>query len=237
METERTRKINALVKLAVLIILLVGVPALIYFCAPSVMYYLKNIEEFDALLLENAGKGIWIYIAAQILQVVIAIIPGEVVQIAGGYVYGVWGGLLLSLVGITIGSFCTFRVARFLGRDALTIFFKEESMAKVEHYFQGSKGGLTVFALFLIPGMPKDMLTYVAGLSGMNEWRFYAISMLGRTPALIGSMLMGTLLSDRNFAVLIIFTAVVVAIFLACVFFREKLYALIDSLRGKIRHK
>jgi len=237
MDFEKKKKIIALLKFLALVLVVVGIPFLIYKLVPTVSYYLNNVEEFDAMLMENAGKGIFIYIAAQILQVVIAIIPGEVVQIAGGYVYGVWGGVALSLIGITIGSFLAFRISRFLGRDAVCLFFKEKDVAKVEHYFQGKKGGATIFALFLIPGMPKDLLVYVAGLSGMNEKRFYILSMLGRIPALVGSMIMGTLLQDREFTTLIIFAAIVCVIFVVCVIFREKLFTLVDKIKDKVSNK
>ncbi|HEY9593010.1 MAG TPA: TVP38/TMEM64 family protein, partial [Spirochaetia bacterium] len=58
-----------------------------------------------------AGWGAWaplIFVGIQIVQVVIFAIPGEVTQIAGGYLFGGWLGLLLSVAGITIGSTLAF---------------------------------------------------------------------------------------------------------------------------------
>ena len=237
MDFAKKKKIVTILKFSFLILFLVGVPLLVYFLAPTVMYYLDNIEEFDLLLQENAGRGVIIYIFAQILQVVIAIIPGEVVQIAGGYVYGVGGGLLLSVIGMTIGSIIAFKLARFLGRDAVTLFFKEENVAKIERYFQGTRGGVVVFSLFLIPAMPKDALVYVAGLSGIAEKRFYILSMLGRLPALIGTMYMGTLLQDKNYLVFIIVAVIICILFVLCVIFREKLFDFVDKLKDKFNHK
>ena len=231
------KKALPFIKLACLIILLVGLPYLIYRLFPSIWYFINNEAELDILLKQNYIAGMFIYIGAQILQVVISVIPGEAVQIAGGYIYGVAGGLLLSIVGIGIGTFLAFRLARFMGRDAVVAIFGESKMQQVEKYMNGRRGRTIVFALFLIPAMPKDMLCYVAGVSSMREKDFYLLSMIGRIPALAGSMLMGSLWRSDDFVPLIIIAAVVVTLFVLGVIFREKLFCLADKFFDAVHRK
>ena len=230
MDAQKIKKAMPILKFVCLILMIIGIPVLLYFFVPSIWYYLQNVEELDKLLQQNYIAGIFIYIAAQILQVVVSVIPGEAVQIAGGYIYGIVGGLLLSIVGIAIGTFFAFRLARFMGRDGVIAIFGEERMLKLEKYLNGSRGRIIIFAAFLLPAMPKDVLCYAAGVSSMKERDFYLLSLIGRIPALAGSMLMGSLARTKDYIPLIIVSAVVVILFLLGVIFRERFFKLAERI-------
>ena len=113
--------------------------------------------------------------------------PGEVVQIAGGYAFGFWMGSLYSLIGITLGSIANFYAGRLLGRPFVESLFDRDKIDKVEIVTGSRKGAAGFFLLFVVPGIPKDVLCYVAGISKLGLLAFIAVSMAGRLPGILGS--------------------------------------------------
>jgi uncharacterized membrane protein YdjX (TVP38/TMEM64 family) len=119
------------------------------------------------------------FIFLQTLQVVAAPIPGEVTGFIGGYVYGPVLGILLSTVGLTLGSWGAFTLSRIFGRPFVERFVRKETLDKYD-YLLHHKGAFLVFLLFLIPGMPKDLLCYILGLGHLSTKEFLVISTVGR---------------------------------------------------------
>ncbi len=119
------------------------------------------------------------FILLQMLQVVAAPIPGEVTGFLGGYIYGPVLGILLSTVGLTLGSWAAFALSRVFGRPFVERFVKKETIAKYD-YLLHHKGAFLVFLLFLIPGTPKDFLCYILGLGHLSTREFLVISTVGR---------------------------------------------------------
>ncbi len=190
----------------------------------------------EKLKLWIEGKGAaapFIFVALQFFQVVIFIIPGEVPQIAGGYLFGIWLGLLYSLVGITIGSSFNFFIARILGKPFILRFVKEEKLKKFDAVLTSPKAKAAMFLFFVIPGIPKDILCYVAGLSPLNFLSFFVISTTGRLPALFGSVIMGDAAAGQRWILLIVIVTIAIVLFFIGFFLREKIHMLIERITGK----
>lgn len=119
------------------------------------------------------------FIFLQTLQVVAAPIPGEVTGFIGGYLYGPVLGVLLSTIGLTLGSWGAFALSRLFGRPFVERFVKKETLDKYD-YLLHHKGAFLIFLLFLIPGTPKDLLCYVLGLGHLSTKEFLVISTVGR---------------------------------------------------------
>ncbi|NOY07987.1 MAG: TVP38/TMEM64 family protein [Spirochaetes bacterium] len=171
-----------------------------------------------------------LFIGLQALQVIVFIIPGEVPQIAGGYLFGIPDGILLSVVGIAIGSTLSFYLSRILGIPFVRSIFKPRQVEKMEKLIVSPRSKLAFFLLFLIPGIPKDILCYIAGLSPMKILIFLLISTTGRLPGIIGSVMMGDAAAGKQWVFAgIIFTIAVVLFFIGFLF-REKLELWIASL-------
>lgn len=119
------------------------------------------------------------FIFLQTLQVIAAPIPGEVTGFIGGYVYGPVLGIFLSTVGLTLGSWGAFTLSRIFGRPFVERFVRKETLDKYD-YLLHHKGAFLVFLLFLIPGMPKDLLCYILGLGHLSTKEFLVISTVGR---------------------------------------------------------
>ena len=169
-----------------------------------------------------------IFVAAQIIQVLVFIIPGETVQIAGGYLFGYWLGLALTTSGIAIGSAANFYLARFLGTPFVAHYFKERQLKKFGRIANSPKAQVGFFLLFVIPGIPKDILCYVAGLSPMRFLYFLAVSMLGRLPGIIGSTLMGSAAAEKQWTLSITIFAVAFVLFIIGLLYKERIQRWIE---------
>lgn len=170
-------------------------------------HYFSNPEELRKLILSFGSYSFLAYIAIQISQIIIFFIPGELVQIAGGYIFGALGGYLLSFVGILIGSAFSFLLARILGKRFVEkIVFSEDRwlFRKIEEMKKHpGKFKKLVFIMYLIPGIPKDILGYICGVTDISLKDFIVISMLGRTPALFISCFFGDNISKDNLIMLV----------------------------------
>jgi uncharacterized membrane protein YdjX (TVP38/TMEM64 family) len=175
-----------------------------------------------------------VFIGIQIVQVVIFIIPGEVPQIAGGYLFGFWLGTLYSSLGIAIGSAVNFYLARLLGVPFVERLFTKDQLARAGRIAESSHARIGFFLLFLIPGIPKDILCYVAGLSPMGFLFFMAVSGLGRLPGILGSALMGDAAADKNWPLLISLSSAAAVLFLAGYFTRTRIQSFLEKVTGKI---
>ncbi len=155
--------------------------------------------------------GVGVMLLIQIAQIVIAFIPGEFVQVMAGVMYGTWGGLALCLVGCVFASAIIFALIRRLGRDFVVRFFGEEQLQKYDFLQDSSKLETLVFILFLIPGLPKDLLTYIVPLTPISMRNFLLLSTIGRIPGMVASTLIGSSVTDANWPLIIgVFVAVII---------------------------
>ncbi|MBN1698080.1 MAG: TVP38/TMEM64 family protein [Spirochaetales bacterium] len=165
-----------------------------------------------------------IFICVQILQVVVFIIPGEFPQVAGGYLFGTAFGTLYSIIGIMIGSAINFYLSKFLGIPFVKALFKEEKFERIQSLATSKRAQIILFILFLIPGLPKDFFTYIAGLSPIGFLSFLVISGSGRLPGIVGSTLIGDAASQKNWPLVISVSVIAVVLFFTGYFLREKIY-------------
>jgi uncharacterized membrane protein YdjX (TVP38/TMEM64 family) len=177
-----------------------------------------------------------VFIAVQVFHVIVFVIPGEVVQIAGGYLFGIWPGTLYSVAGILIGSPIDFYLARLLGVPFVNAIFSAEKVEKTRSLL-GSRGSKAVFFfLFLIPGIPKDLLCYVAGLTPISFRFFILASMAGRLPGIIGSSLIGNSAAENRWILSISIFGAAVVLFVIGFFLRGRIEGWLrgmESRRGK----
>jgi len=193
----------------------------------------KDREAIRVWIGERGVLGPLAYIAMQVLQVVIFVIPGELVQVAGGYVFGFALGSLYTLVGIALGSLVNFYAGRLLGRPFVESLFARERIEEIERVTGSGKGAAGFFLLFIIPGIPKDVLCYVAGVSRLGFPAFLAVSMAGRLPGILGSAFMGSAAYTGAYRSAIIVLAVAAALFALGLAFKGKIQELIARLLRK----
>jgi len=165
----------------------------------GVLHRISNQDHLVALLRGAGWTAALLCIAVQFLQVVIAVIPGEVTSLAAGYVFGSWRGFLYSAIGITLGSTFNFWFARVVGRPTLERLIGRDRLTRIDRALGSARSRSAMFLLFLLPGLPKDFLCYAAGLSGMGILEFVVLSGLARSPALLASVLIGAGVSRGDY--------------------------------------
>lgn len=153
---------------------------------------------------ESAGIfGPLVFILLQVIQVVIAPIPGQVAGLLGGYLFGPYLGLFYSLIGATIGFTIIFVLARKFGRPFVERFFSKKLIDKFD-YITKSKGSFALFLIFLLPAFPDDLICYLAGLTKIPIYRLILISIAGRIPGYLILSLTGNGLAYENMNPIII---------------------------------
>ena len=133
------------------------------------------------------------------LQVIIAWLPGEPLELGAGYAFGFWEGSLLCMIGIIIGSVTVFLLVRIFGRRFVTLFFSEEKIDSIPLLQDNKRLTLLSFVIFLIPGTPKDILTYGAGLTKMPLPSWLLICGVARIPSVITSTMSGSALGAKRY--------------------------------------
>lgn len=166
--------------------------------------------------------SIFIFILLQVIQVVIAFIPGEVTGFIGGYLFGTLTGTLYSTIGLTLGSIVAFYIARIFGRPIVLLLVKQEYLNRFD-YLMTHKGTSISAFLFLMPGFPKDYLCYILGLSKMTPRVFVMISTFGRLISTFLLSIGGSLIRNEHYKTFITFTAIVIVIIGFFYIYREKI--------------
>ena len=155
--------------------------------------YLSGLFEeggYEAVVegVQSAGiVGVFMLLGLQFLQVVVAVIPGEVVQIAAGMLYGPWLGALIIWAGCIISSAFIFQLVHKLGAPFVQDMVSTKYLDKLREFERSGKLDVTVFVLFLIPGLPKDVFTYLVPLTSMRMGSFLLLSNIARIPGIVVS--------------------------------------------------
>jgi uncharacterized membrane protein YdjX (TVP38/TMEM64 family) len=170
------------------------------------------------------------YILLQILQVVIAPVPGGAVEFLGGYLFGVKAGFVYSMIGLILGSWFAFSLARIFEKIAVEKFVSEQTRKKFD-YLVEHEGAILSFVLFLLPGFPKDALCYILGLTPMHLGIFLIISTIGRIPGTLMAILQGAKAFEHEyytFGMLLGGSALVILVFYI---YHEEIHTLIKKLK------
>ena len=150
--------------------------------------------------IRSFGAAGWlVFLGLQILQVFIALIPGELLESAAGFVFGPFVGTLLCYIGIAIATCMVFLLTRKFGVKLVEVFISREKINQLRFLNTEKKRDLLIFLVFFIPGTPKDLLTYFVGLTEIRLWKFLAISLVARIPSVITSTFGGHLLGEKEY--------------------------------------
>ena len=174
--------------------------------------YLSDPELVRERIGEHYGLGALALVLLSAVQVIVALVPSEVVGIAAGYVFGSWMGALLCLIGIVLGSCTTILLVRTWGTKFVYAFYPKEKIDSLPIINNPTKRNFLTFILFLIPGTPKDLFTYAIGLTNMSIPLYIALTTAARFPSVILSTVSGSAAGDRNYIKAIVFVIVTAVI-------------------------
>ena len=227
------RKIIAISKLILLVLIIVGIPAFLYLKYGSGVFSKDTAYSVIDYLRQNSKIAFLLIIGLQIIQVVICVLPGQPIQFAASYMFGVARGYLFSVIGAIIGTTISFYLAKLLGSEAMHLFFGEEKVKEYQRRLNSGRGLLIAFLIYLIPGVPKDLVSYAAGISEMRFKPFLLAATIGRSPAMLGSLLVGHFFGKQNYTAMIIVTVAVILLLLVCLIKRKELIDFLDRIEMK----
>lgn len=151
--------------------------------------------------------GAFMIIGLVFIQLLLAFLPGEPLEILAGMCYGTIGGMILIFIGVFLGSVIIFFSVKKFGKDFIITFFGEDGYDKVINnkiFKNAKKIELILFILYFIPGTPKDIFTYIGGLIPIKPINFLLISTFARFPSIITSTFAGSNITSGNFNLTII---------------------------------
>ena len=156
-------------------------------------------EDFRDYVRSFGPLGPLVVLGLQVLQVFIALIPGEIVESAAGYILGPWLGTVICYLGIAIASTLIFTLTRRYGVRLVEVFISREKINELRFLNTEQKRNNLIFLLFFIPGTPKDLLTYFVGLTDIRLRTFLFLSMFARVPSMVSSTFGGHLLGQERY--------------------------------------
>ena len=214
MESEqRGKKLQKTGKVVRIILIILA----LLFCAflgYVIVKFATNKELFKTWMNDHGVLGAIIYIIMVMFQVIVALVPGEPVEIAGGYAFGAIQGTLLYLIGSTIGSMLVFLLVKKYGGEFVEMVFSNKDIKGLE-FLRNKKREVLLIFLFVIPGTPKDLLCYFAGLTTINTRVWLIVCSLGRIPSIVTSTIGGDALQRSDYAWSIVAFVIALVISLA----------------------
>lgn len=210
--TPKQQKIIAAAAFAVFLLMmgLIG-----WFIGVPVLRFAREPEVFREWV-ESSGAWGWLaYMGMVIVQIIVALIPGEALEIAGGYAFGALEGTILCLAAASVGSLIVFGLVRRFGVRLVEVFFSLEKLRSLRFLQASKKRDLLFLIIFMIPGTPKDLLCYFAGLTDIKFPVWLLICSLGRIPSIITSTVGGNALGTEKYLFAVVVFAIALAISVA----------------------
>ena len=170
--------------------------------------YIKEPQLLRDLIGDHYVLGAILMVLISAVQVIVALLPGEFVEVAAGYCFGGWPGALLCTAGIVLGSCATLLLVRKFGSRFVYALYPKEKIDKLPIINDPPKRDMLTFILFVIPGTPKDFFTYAIGLTNMSIPRYILLTTVARFPSVILSTLSGDSLGTKEYEKAVIFAIV-----------------------------
>jgi uncharacterized membrane protein YdjX (TVP38/TMEM64 family) len=182
-------KTNFLLKL----FLIAGAPIVLWTSREPVAAMWRWFSDRDAVTTSMHQLGAWgpvVLFVLFVLQVFLAFIPGQALMVASGFLYGFWGGFLVSWLSLVIGGELAFALSRRYGRTFVARWISTDVLARWDRSANGQ--GIAFFAVTLfMPLVPNDAMCYVAGLGKISRLRFSIANLLGRGIACLATSAAG----------------------------------------------
>lgn len=174
--------------------------AILYFTVGKQMtQFISDPVQFKNYLLSYKELGAVVFVAIRAFQTVIKIIPAEPLEIASGYAFGIWGGLFYCSLGSLVGSLVIIGLTKMLGRKFVEAFVDTEQINSLSLIADKNNRRAFLVIFYLIPGTPKDIFTFIAGLTDMNITEFLVITTIMRIPSIITSTYCGNAIGNSDF--------------------------------------
>lgn len=191
--------------------------------------FLNNKDAIISWVEGHGFLGPLAFIFLQVLQIVLAPIPGQIVGGVGGFLFS-WWGVLWTCIGTAIGGFIVFWLSRKFGRPLVEKIVKKDSLDKFDFIFSNNTSFI-LFVIFLIPGLPDDIICYLAGLTKISLKKLVALFVVGRLPAIIITNYLGFGIGEENLTPVIVISIIIAIVLALIVWQREKIINFLKKLQ------
>ncbi|WP_455721395.1 TVP38/TMEM64 family protein [Agathobacter sp.] len=205
-------------KIAGFILAVIFIIVISYFIGKPMVRFASDPAMFRTWVDEKGFIGGLAFMGMVVFQVLLAVIPGGPFEVCAGYAFGVWKGALLCDLATTVGSVIVFLFVRRFGTDFVELFVSREKIESVKFLKSTKKSESIIFLLFLIPGTPKDLLSYLVGLTDMKLSHWIFITFVGRFPAVFLSALGGGAVGTKRYDIAIAATVIIILLYIVGLF-------------------
>ncbi len=233
-EKDKKKIFTSILKVIILLLIIVAIPVYLVIYRWDIIVSLSSQDDVLALMESYKNQAVIIYVIVQIIQIVISIIPGQAFQFAAGYIFTLPEAFLLTSLGAILGTTVSYYLVKVLGRDFVYLMLGKEKTTYYIDRLNSKRAYTIVFLIYLIPGLPKDLVCYCAGISQMNFRAFLILSFIGRSLGFSGSILVGYFTRTENLALAGVIGVLAIITFLLCVFFRKHLVKYIDKFYERV---
>jgi uncharacterized membrane protein YdjX (TVP38/TMEM64 family) len=194
--------------------------------------FLTDREAVKTYILSWGMAAPIVFTGIQILQVVLAPIPGEATGFIGGFLFGALNGFLYSSFGLAVGSLINFGLGRFLGKRFIRKLIPASQIAQLDRLVH-RQGAIVLFICFLFPGFPKDYLCLFLGISDIPFKLFIVMATFGRMPGTLALSVQGASLYEKEYVLTTAITVFCIVSAYLSYRYRENLYTWLEKLNGK----
>ncbi len=216
----RHRRIVSLTVTAIVVIFSLVIA---YFVGRPLIKTARDPQLFREWIESCGWWGKFAMIGIMMLQVVVAVIPGEPFELGAGYAFGAWEGALLCLIGAALASALIMFVVGKFGVKVVELFFSKDKIKSLSFMMNSKKLNLLTFILFLIPGTPKDLMVYLIGITPMKIRTFMWISTIARIPSVVSSTLTGSMLGAQKYWLAVVTYGITIIVSLLCIWWYRKM--------------
>lgn len=210
-------------------VVLVGLVVLAVLLWQPLIELASDGDKLKELVRQHGVLGPLIFIGVQLLQVLIAPIPGQLVSMLSGALFGPWLGTLYSMFGMALGFTLIFILAKNLGRPFVERFVNQKYLDKFD-YITKTNGPVVLFLIFLTPFFPDDIISLIAGLSPIRIRTLILVSLAGRLPGTLVLALLGSGIADADARLIVSIVTILLLIGVACFWQRARIEKWVRSL-------
>ena len=223
--TQLTEAHKKKIYLFAIIVALIFIGAVGYLVGKPMVEFVREPERFRAWVDSSGFVSRVVFVGMVVFQLIIALIPGEPLEMGAGYAFGALEGTILCIIGCVIGSALVFLFVRRFGVKLVEVFFPREKIRSLRFLQDSRRLNLLTFIVFFIPGTPKDLLSYFIGLTDMKLGTWLLITAVARIPSIVTSTVTGDALGLKDYQFALIAFGVTLALSLAGILVYRRLSA------------
>ncbi len=161
----------------------------------AVASFFLPVKDYVIAVLEwTQGLGVWgpFFVVAFYIVACVLLLPGGIITLAAGFLFGVVTGTITVSIGSTMGASAAFLVGRTFARDWVRRKVAGRPKFEAIDRAVGEQGFKIVLLTRLSPIFPFNMQNYAYGLTGVKFWKYVLASWIGMLPGTLAYCYIGS---------------------------------------------